>query len=81
MRKISTEEMKASTDYSIDGIPPFRHELKIRVIIDNSLFRFHRAWAAAGSPNAVMSIDAGLINGLKLSCFDVPESKLGLDKI
>ncbi len=72
--KMTAEEMKILTGYSIGGIPPFPHHPEIRVVVDISLFRFQKVWAAAGAANAVMSIDPNyLVNHLKLARADVSE--------
>ena len=53
----SPEEVKAKTGYTIGGVSPIGHLEKIEIIIDNSLERFNRLFAAAGHPNCVFKID------------------------
>jgi len=38
----------------IGGVPPFPHDPSVKVLLDGSLTRFERVWAAAGTPNSVM---------------------------
>lgn len=51
------ETVKQSTGYSIGGVPPFPHHAHVRVLLDRSLERSRKVWAAAGVPNAVMQLD------------------------
>ena len=53
----SPEEVKAKTGYTIGSVSPIGHLEKIEIIIDNSLERFNRLFAAAGHPNCVFKID------------------------
>ena len=53
----SPEEVKNHTGYTIGGVSPIGHLKKIEIIIDNSLERFNRLFAAAGHPNCVFKID------------------------
>jgi prolyl-tRNA editing enzyme YbaK/EbsC (Cys-tRNA(Pro) deacylase) len=60
-RKMTADEVKQLTGYSIGGVPPFPHQESIKVIVDESLFRFEKVWAAAGSSNAVMSLEPRIL--------------------
>jgi prolyl-tRNA editing enzyme YbaK/EbsC (Cys-tRNA(Pro) deacylase) len=42
--------------YEVGGVPPVGHARPLPVLIDESLGRFERVWAAAGAPNAVFPI-------------------------
>ena len=53
----SPEEVKTQTGYTIGGVSPIGHIKKIEIIIDNSLERFNKLFAAAGHPNCVFKID------------------------
>ncbi|MDG6898253.1 MAG: YbaK/EbsC family protein [Nitrososphaerota archaeon] len=53
------EEVRQMTGYPIGGVPPFPHHEGVRVLLDSSLFRFRRVWAAGGAPNAVFGIGIG----------------------
>jgi prolyl-tRNA editing enzyme YbaK/EbsC (Cys-tRNA(Pro) deacylase) len=61
VRKMSAEETKDHTGYSIGGVPPFPHYDGVTVLADKSLLQFGSLWAAAGAPNAVMKIDSKLL--------------------
>ena len=50
------ETVKEKTGYVIGGVPPFPHNLSVRVLLDSSLNRFDKVWAAAGTPNSVMRL-------------------------
>ena len=54
--KMSAEHVKERTGYSIGGVPPFPHNEGISILVDESLFRFEKVWAAAGTPNSVMQL-------------------------
>ncbi|MCC5976994.1 MAG: YbaK/EbsC family protein [Salinarimonas sp.] len=45
------------TGFAIGGIPPFGHESPLAAYIDEDLLRHDVVWAAAGTPNAVFSVD------------------------
>ena len=53
----SPEDVKAQTGYTIGGVSPVGHLKKIEIIIDNSLERFNKLFAAAGHPNCVFIIN------------------------
>ena len=48
--------VKELTGYAIGGVPPFPHDAGVKVLLDRSLARFERVWAAAGTPNSVMNL-------------------------
>jgi prolyl-tRNA editing enzyme YbaK/EbsC (Cys-tRNA(Pro) deacylase) len=50
------DAVKSLTGYVIGGVPPFPHDAAVKVILDGSLSRFKKVWAAAGTPNSVMNI-------------------------
>ncbi len=47
--------VKALTGYVIGGVPPFPHDSTVKVMLDKSLIRFEKVWAAAGTPNSVVN--------------------------
>jgi Cys-tRNA(Pro) deacylase len=49
----SPEEVLSSTGYPVGGVAPVGLAHPCDVVVDASLRRFDRVWAAAGSPNAV----------------------------
>ena len=53
----SPKDVKTQTGYTIGGVSPIGHLKKIEIIIDNSLKRFNKLFAAAGHPNCVFKID------------------------
>jgi len=50
------DAVKALTGYPIGGVPPFPHDAGVKVLLDRSLTRFEKVWAAAGTPYSVMNI-------------------------
>ena len=50
------EEVKLITGYTIGGVSPIGHLVKIKICIDENLKRFSEVFAAAGHPNAVFGI-------------------------
>jgi prolyl-tRNA editing enzyme YbaK/EbsC (Cys-tRNA(Pro) deacylase) len=56
LRRASANEAKATTGYSIGGVPPFGHRQRIAVIMDPALDGYEEIWAAAGTPTAVFAI-------------------------
>ena len=48
--------MPRLTGYEIGGVSPFGSLTETDVVIDESLRRFERLWAAAGAGNAVFEI-------------------------
>ncbi|HXQ93219.1 MAG TPA: YbaK/EbsC family protein [Nitrososphaerales archaeon] len=74
LRKMNADEVKESTGYSIGGVPPFPHRSGVSVMADESLFRFTKVWAAAGSSNAVMGISPKILtDSLKIRQVNVSE--------
>ena len=53
----SPEDVKTQTGFTIGGVSPVGHLEKIEIIIDNSLERFNKLFAAAGHPNCVFKIN------------------------
>tara|TARA_B100001996_G_C18585377_1_gene563974 strand:+ start:442 stop:921 length:480 start_codon:yes stop_codon:yes gene_type:complete len=53
----SPDEVKIQTGYTIGGVSPIGHINKIKILIDSSLERFERLYAAAGHPNCVFRVD------------------------
>ena len=50
------EEVKLITGYTIGGVSPIGHLVKIKILIDENLGRFSKVFAAAGHPTAVFGI-------------------------
>tara|TARA_B100000902_G_scaffold392300_1_gene444477 strand:+ start:101 stop:583 length:483 start_codon:yes stop_codon:yes gene_type:complete len=51
------EEVKEITGYTIGGVSPVGHLIKIKIYIDNNLKRFTTVYAAAGHPNCIFKIE------------------------
>ena len=48
-----------ATGFAIGGIPPLGHAAPLPTWIDADLLQYETVWAAAGTPNAVFSVDPG----------------------
>jgi prolyl-tRNA editing enzyme YbaK/EbsC (Cys-tRNA(Pro) deacylase) len=55
-RVAKADEVRDRTGFPIGGVPPFPHGEGVEVLVDASLTRFGRVWAAAGTPNSVFEI-------------------------
>ncbi len=53
----NAEDVKKITGYTIGGVSPVRHLIKLKIYIDSSLERFTTVFAAAGHPNCVFKIN------------------------
>ena len=49
----SPDEVKLQTGYTIGGVSPVGHKVKLNILIDESLKKFNNIYAAAGHPNCV----------------------------
>jgi prolyl-tRNA editing enzyme YbaK/EbsC (Cys-tRNA(Pro) deacylase) len=65
------ETVKKLTGYSIGGVPPFPHTPNVRVLLDSSLARFDKVWAAAGTPNSVMNLNVDQLKNIVGDFVDV----------
>ena len=52
----SPEEVKQVTGYTIGGVSPIGHLVKVKIYMDKNLERFSKVFAAAGHPNAIFGI-------------------------
>ncbi len=50
--------VRAETGFAIGGIPPIGHDRPLTTFMDRALTTYTKVWAAAGTPNCVMEIDA-----------------------
>ena len=57
VRMANADEVKANTGFSIGGVAPIAHLKKLNILIDKSLGRFQRVFAAAGHPNSIFKIE------------------------
>jgi prolyl-tRNA editing enzyme YbaK/EbsC (Cys-tRNA(Pro) deacylase) len=67
------DTVKALTGYVIGGVPPFPHDPAVKVLLDGSLGRFERVWAAAGTPNSVMNLTIAQLRNVVGSFVDVAQ--------
>lgn len=51
------DEVREMTGYPIGGVPPFPHSKGVSVLVDSSVLRFEKVWAAGGAPNAVFCVN------------------------
>ncbi len=58
------DAVRRRTGYVIGGVPPFPHGEGVTVLLDASLERFERVWAAAGTPNSVMQLSVGQLKSV-----------------
>lgn len=56
VRRADADTVKATTGFSIGGVPPFGHAKALPVYVDEDLLQFELVWAAAGTPYAVFAI-------------------------
>ena len=49
----SPNEVKLQTGYTIGGVSPVGHKIKLNILIDETLKEFSNIYAAAGHPNCV----------------------------
>ena len=49
--------VRGATGFAIGGIPPLGHATHIATYCDEDLLQYETVWAAAGTPNAVFSVD------------------------
>ena len=57
VRRASAAEVRDATGFAIGGVPPLGHDRDLQVVVDASLRRFPVVWCAAGTPNAVFSVE------------------------
>ena len=60
------EDVKRVTGYTIGGVSPTGHLIKIKIYIDENLKNFDSIYAAAGHPNAVFKVDFENLRALTL---------------
>lgn len=54
--RADAEFVRSATGYAIGGVAPLGHSQPVRILLDHSLQRFERIWAAAGTPFAVFAL-------------------------
>ncbi len=55
-RLANGEQVRARTTYAIGGVPPFGYAFPLPTLVDRTLMRFEKVWAAAGAPNALFEM-------------------------
>ena len=56
LRRPDAARVRALTGFAIGGIPPLGHDAPLETLIDEALLAYDVVWAAAGTPNAVFSV-------------------------
>lgn len=62
--KADADFTRDKTGFAIGGIPPLGHKQQLETYIDEDLLQYSELWAAAGTPNAVFSLDSSVIESL-----------------
>ena len=62
----SPEDVKKITGYTIGGVSPIGHIVKIKIYIDTNLKRFSSVFASAGHPNCVFKIEFNKLTKITL---------------
>lgn len=57
LKRAEIERVRRDTGFAIGGVAPFGHLTQLPVYMDETLLDFETVWAAAGTPNAVFSIN------------------------
>jgi prolyl-tRNA editing enzyme YbaK/EbsC (Cys-tRNA(Pro) deacylase) len=57
LKRPGADAVRALTGYAIGGIPPFGHDTPLATYMDRDLLRYDAVWAAAGTPQAVFSVE------------------------
>jgi Cys-tRNA(Pro) deacylase len=64
VKRANADTVKATTGFSIGGVPPFGHATELPIYIDEDLLQFDVVWAAAGTPFAVFAIKPNELTNL-----------------
>lgn len=56
--KADADFIRDVTGFAIGGVPPMGHKTVIDTFVDEDLLKFETLWAAAGTPNAVFSLNS-----------------------
>jgi prolyl-tRNA editing enzyme YbaK/EbsC (Cys-tRNA(Pro) deacylase) len=56
IKRADADIVRGATGFAIGGVPPFGHQQKLTIYIDQDFWQFEIIWAAAGTPNAVFAI-------------------------
>jgi prolyl-tRNA editing enzyme YbaK/EbsC (Cys-tRNA(Pro) deacylase) len=73
VRQASADEVRAATGFPVGAVPPLGHDLPL--IVDETLLRRPRIWAAAGATNTMLCLDPReLVGCVKARVADVAET-------
>ncbi len=64
LARADADFVKASSGYSIGGVPPLAHRSPSLTLLDRELQRFAEIWAAAGHPHAVFQLTPAQLQAL-----------------
>ncbi len=64
LARADADFVKASTGYSIGGVPPLAHRSASLTLLDRELQRFDEIWAAAGHPHSVFQLTPAQLQAL-----------------
>ncbi len=56
IKRADAEYVRATTGFSIGGVPPLAHITRLETYIDEDFLQYSSLWAAAGTPNAVFEL-------------------------
>ncbi len=59
LRMMAPEDVRRLTGFAVGGVPPVGHRTGLIKLIDQDLMQHDILWAAAGTPNSVLSIMPG----------------------
>jgi prolyl-tRNA editing enzyme YbaK/EbsC (Cys-tRNA(Pro) deacylase) len=57
IKRADADQVRGATSFPIGGVPPVGHPSPLTTYVDRDLLQHEIVWAAAGTPNAVFSID------------------------
>jgi prolyl-tRNA editing enzyme YbaK/EbsC (Cys-tRNA(Pro) deacylase) len=72
-KRADADLVKATTGYSIGGVPPFGHVSELRTVVDEDLLAYPVVWAAAGTaydvfpltPDELVRVSGGTVAPLR----------------
>jgi prolyl-tRNA editing enzyme YbaK/EbsC (Cys-tRNA(Pro) deacylase) len=56
IEKADADFVRQRTGFAVGGVPPLGHTEPLVTFIDETLLRYERLWAAAGTPHAVFQL-------------------------
>lgn len=57
VQRADADFVRSTTGFVIGGVPPLGHESQVQTLLDAALLDYETVWAAAGTPQAVFSVD------------------------